>query len=197
MIQPRFSYHPWIPAMAECVFSGVRSEVYQWDQEMYDGSYSRFELLRCIDGSFTIPLTSEGKILVTEQEQPARDCLFLGLPGGSFDFPEENALVCAQRELLEETGYESHDWTHWHTFDGTGNIARFTHFYVAKNIVQIQDIRSDPGEKIRVFFVDFEEFLALSSDIRFHHHWSLIPLLYEARINSEKKEELRKLFFWA
>ena len=49
MIQPRFSYHPRIPAMAECVFSGVRSEVYQWDQEMYDGSYSRFELLRCID----------------------------------------------------------------------------------------------------------------------------------------------------
>lgn len=162
---------------------------------MYDGSHARFELLRFLDGAFTIAITSGGQILMTEQEQPAKEHSYLGLPGGSFDFPEEDALYCAQRELLEETGYESHDWTLWHTFDGTGNVATFTHFYVARNIIQIQDIRPDPGEKIRVFFVDFEEFLALSSDIRFHHHWSLIPLLYEARINREKKEELRRLFF--
>lgn len=131
---------------------------------MYDGSHARFELLRFLDGAFTIAITSGGQILMTEQEQPAKEHSYLGLPGGSFDSPEEDALHCAQRELLEETGYESHDWILWHTFDGTGNVATFTHFYVARNIIQIQDIRPDPGEKIRVFFVDFEEFLALSSD---------------------------------
>lgn len=195
MIQPRFTYHPRIPQQAQCVFSGVRSEVYQWDQEMYDGSYTTFELLRFLDGAFTIAITDEGKILITEQEQPAKDHPFLGLPGGSFDSPDEGALACAQRELLEETGYESHDWTLWHTFDGTGNVATFTYFYIARHIHQIQDIRSDPGEKIRTFTLDFEEFLMLSEDQRFHHHWSLIPLLYEARINTKKKEELRRLFF--
>ena len=38
-----------IPLNAEKVFSGIRTEIYQWDQEMYDGSIERFERMRFID----------------------------------------------------------------------------------------------------------------------------------------------------
>jgi len=132
---------------------------------------------------------------LTEQDQPAKSHSFLGLPGGSFDTPDEDPLVCAERELLEETGYMSADWALWHVFDGTGNVATNTYFYIARNVKKIQEISPDPGEKIRVFDVSFDELLDYSTDIRLHHHWSLIPLFYEARINPQKKEELRKVFF--
>jgi len=29
----------------------------------------------------------------------------------------------------------------------------------------------------------------------FHHHWNLLPILYEARLFPEKKEALRKIIF--
>lgn len=68
-----------IPDDAELVFDGVRARVYQWDQEMYDGSVARFERIRFLDGAFVIALTDKGTILLTLQEQPTRTP-FISLP---------------------------------------------------------------------------------------------------------------------
>jgi 8-oxo-dGTP pyrophosphatase MutT (NUDIX family) len=70
---------------------------------MYDGSISCFELVRFLDGAFTFAITQDKKILVTLQSQPSRTHAFLSLPGGAFDSPLEDPLLCAKRELLEET----------------------------------------------------------------------------------------------
>jgi hypothetical protein len=43
--------------------------------------------------------------------------------------------------------------------------------------------------------VSFDELLELSSDQRFHHHWNLLPIFYEARIDPDKKEALRKTLY--
>lgn len=74
-----FPPHPAIPVHAERVFSGVRSEVYQWDQVLYDGSIARFERIRYLDGAFVIPVLPNGRILLTQQEQPGRE-EFISLP---------------------------------------------------------------------------------------------------------------------
>ncbi len=76
-----FVPHHRIPTHAECVFSGIRSEIYQWDQKMYDGTSSTFEMVRFLDGAFTIAITPDHRILLTKQEQPAKQDVFLGLPG--------------------------------------------------------------------------------------------------------------------
>lgn len=44
---------------------------------MYDGSVRTFELLRFLDGAFTVAITSDHRILITEQEQPAKTHSFL------------------------------------------------------------------------------------------------------------------------
>lgn len=69
---------------------------------MYDGSISRFECIRFIDGAFVIPILPDGRILLTRQEQPGRS-EFISLAGGSFDSPDEDPRECAHRELREET----------------------------------------------------------------------------------------------
>jgi ADP-ribose pyrophosphatase len=69
---------------------------------MYDGTIKRFETIRFLDGAFVIPILPDGRILLTRQEQPLI-AEFISLPGGSFDYPEEDPLTCALRELQEET----------------------------------------------------------------------------------------------
>ncbi len=189
-----FKHHHNIPENAECVFSGVRSEIFQWDQIMYDNSFARFERVRFLDGSFVIAILPNDRILLTRQIQPWRH-EFISLPGGSFDTPDEDPTLCAWRELLEETGYTSNELVPWIRFDGTSNVMTYTHFYIARNCQRIQDIDPDPGEKIELFDVSFDEFLELSSHTGFHHHWNLLPIIYEARLYETKYSELKKIFY--
>ncbi len=189
-----FTHHHNIPNTAECVFCWVRSEVFQWDQVMYDGTLARFERVRFLDGSFVIALLPNQRIILTRQLQPWR-AEFISLPGGSFDYSEEDPLLCAKRELIEETWYASEEFVPWIRFDGTSNVMTYTHFFIARNCTWVQDIQPDSWEKIELFDVSFDEFLELSSVSAFHHHWNLLPILYEARLSKTKKDELKKIFY--
>lgn len=71
--------HPHIPENAKKVFSGVRADIYQWNQKMYDGSTEIFERIRFSDGAFVVPILKNGNILLTLQQQPARKP-FISLP---------------------------------------------------------------------------------------------------------------------
>lgn len=183
-----------IPPHAELVFSWIRSDIYQWDQEMYDGTIKRFESIRFLDGAFVIAILPDWHILLTRQEQPLIS-EFISLPGWSFDSPDEDPLDCACRELREETGYTSDTIIPWFEFSWTKNVNTSVHYYIARNCYKVGDVIPDAWEKIQVFTVSFDEFLELSSHPGFHHHWNLLPILYEARLSSEKKEQLRKIFY--
>lgn len=181
-----------IPVHAEKVFSWVRIDVYQWDQELYDGSITRFERARFLDGAFCIGITPEKNIIITEQEQPARKEPFISLPGWAFDSPNEDPLDCAKRELFEETGYESDEWKLWMVSEGTQNIIVNTYFYVAQNCRLIHEHKNpDHGEKIQVFTYAFDEFVWLCEDPRFVH-WTILPHLFSAKLHSEKYQELKE-----
>ena len=58
-----------IPRHAKRVFKGEIFEVYQWPQEMFDGSIKTFEMVRRPDTVATIAVI-EDKIIVLEEEQP-------------------------------------------------------------------------------------------------------------------------------
>ncbi len=183
-----------IPNNAELMFSWVRSQIYQWNQDMYDGSVRRFESIKFMDWAFVLPILPDGRILLTRQEQPWRN-EFISLPGGSFDSPDEDPLDCASRELREETWYVGTSMSEWMIFHGTSNVHTDVHYYIARGCIQVWDITPDGGEKIELFTVTFDEFLELSSDVRFHHHWNLLPILYEARLYLDKKEAFKKIIY--
>lgn len=60
-----------LPAHAKKVFQGKIFAVYQWEQALYDGSTAIFEKLARADAASVIPVTTDKKIIVTEQEQPS------------------------------------------------------------------------------------------------------------------------------
>ncbi len=181
-----------LPENAKVVFKGVIFEVWQWEQKMFDGTTATFERLKRPDTTTVIPVVGD-KILVLQQEQPDKAQSFSSIPGGRSEEGEE-PLVSAQRELLEETGYVSDDWTLWREQDPVAKIEWTVYTYIARNCSQKEAPRPDAGERISLRLVTFDEFLALADDPTFSEKELVVDLL-KARTDSTAKESLRKLLF--
>lgn len=156
------------PEDAKKVFEGVLFDVYQWPQEMYDGTIATFESLERRDTVTIIPVTADNKIIMTRQEQP-RFGTFWSLPGGIMD-PGEESFLAAQRELMEETGHFSDDWKEFFTSQPSGKIDWAAYVFIAKNCQLKADPTPDAGEKIKVELMDLDQFLEIMKDKTFRNH---------------------------
>lgn len=71
--------------------------------------------------------------------------------GGADDLSAEDGLSAAKRELMEETGYESDDWTHLMTLPANATIAdNYAYLYVAKNCRKVGGQSLDEMEFLHV-----------------------------------------------
>lgn len=180
-----------LPPQAKCVFKGVIFDVYQWEQEMFDGSHETFEMLKRPDTVAVITVVGD-KILVGEQEQPGI-ARFVSLPGGRVEMGEE-PLVAAKRELLEETGYASADWEPWFSFEPHQKIEWAVHCYIARAAKKVQEPHLDAGEKITTKLISFDEFIKLSED---DHFWGskFQATLLHLRLDPAKLAAFKKKLF--
>ena len=180
-----------IPDNAKKVFGGVLFDVYQWEQELFDGTKTLFEKLKRPDTVVVFPVLDDGKIILTEQEQPGKEP-FIGATGGRVD-EGEDVLEAAKRELLEESGYEASEFVLWDAQHPTSKIDWVVYTFIAKGLKKVADMNLDAGEKINLKLVDLDEFIEIAINKNFVEK-EIIPKLYEAKLYPEKKEELKKLF---
>lgn len=145
-----------IPKEAKKVFDGIIYDVYQWEQKMFDGSTATFEKLDRPDTVQIIPII-DGKIGYVKEQQPGHD-VTLGLVGGRVD-PGEKADDCAKRELMEETGLQSNDWSTLFTLSPIIKIRWDVYFYVARDCKIVAEPHLDGGEKIDIRYATFDEFV--------------------------------------
>jgi len=181
-----------IPQHAKRVFKGAIFDVYQWEQEMFDGTKETFEKLKRPDTVVIFPVLEDGRILLTEQEQPGKE-RFIGAAGGRVD-EGEGVLEAAKRELLEETGYEATEFILWDAQQPVSKIDWAVYTFVAKGMKKIADMNLDAGEKITLKPVSFDELLNLATDKNVYFAEKEIMMkLCEAKFSPEKKRELQKL----
>jgi len=180
-----------IPDNAKKVFGGVLFDVYQWEQELFDGTKTLFEKLKRPDTVVVFPVLDDGKIILTEQEQPGKEP-FIGATGGRVD-EGEDILEAAKRELLEESGYEASEFVLWDAQHPTSKIDWVVYTFIAKGLKKVADMNLDAGEKIKLKLVSLDEFIEIAINKNFVEK-EIIPKLYEAKLHPEKKEELIKLF---
>ncbi len=156
-----------LPQGAKKVFDGVIFDVYHWEQEQFDGTTKTFECIRRPNIAVIVPII-DGKILIIKEEQPGRPP-YWGLPAGRFDRNEEDPLVVAKRELLEETGMASESWRLIHEHAQTPLVVGTTYVFAADSCTVIQEPTLDQGgEKIHeTKLVTFDEFLHLHVDETF------------------------------
>lgn len=180
-----------IPDNAKKVFSGALFDVYQWEQELFDGSKATFEKLKRPDTVVVFPVLPDGRIILTEQEQPGKEP-FIGATGGRVD-PGEDILVAAKRELLEESGYEATELIFWDAQHPTSKVDWVVYTFIAKGLTKAADLHLDAGEKIKLKIVTLDELIDLALDVNFAEK-EITAKLFEAKLYPEKYQELKQLF---
>ena len=180
-----------IPDSAKCVFKGVIFDVYQWEQKLYDGATTTFEKLKRPDTVVIFPILPDGRILLTEQEQPGKEP-YIGACGGRVD-EGEDVLTAAKRELLEESGYEADEFILWDAQQPTSKIEWVVYTFIAKGLRKVADVHLDGGEKIQLTPVTFDEFIEVGSSRRFSEK-EIGGKVLEAKYDAVKRKDLEALF---
>lgn len=129
-----------------------------------------FYVLEAPEWINVIALTPDGKVVLVEQYRYGIEQPTLEIPGGMTDKGEE-PLEAAKRELLEETGYRSAEWS------GLGKVSsnpaimnNYTHLFLAEGCVFEGEVKNpDANERINVHLLPVEEFLELTADGTVHH----------------------------
>ena len=94
-----------------------------------------------------VALTAAGEIICFRQTKYGIDGLSLAVVGGYLE-PGEEPLAAAQRELLEETGYEASDWIDLGQYRVDGNRGAGTaHLFLAGGARRVAEPDADDLEE--------------------------------------------------
>lgn len=181
-----------LPEKAIKVFDWLIFDVYQWEQEMFDGSYKTFEKLKRNDTIDILVVTPDEKILILEEEQPWREPFIWLVWWTCEDW--EDPIYTAKRELLEETGLICNDIKLFKSYTISSKIDYKSNFYIASNPKQVWIQNLDVWEKIKIKYVTWEEFLDIISDDKFRV--KEVALEFLRYIYLWKENELKKMIFW-
>jgi len=181
-----------IPDNAKKVFGGVAFEIWQWEQEVFDGPKRTFEVAVRPDCSTVIAVVGD-RIIIQEQEQPHLTEPFISLPGGNFE-KNDDSLVCAKRELLEETGLVSSDWKEWFVIPLGFRVVCDNHFFIARNCTGNDIQNLDGGEKIKNKLITLDEFIDLRNNEKLLNV-DLVRYLERAAGSEIEKQKLKELLF--
>ena len=146
------------------------------------GDARPFYVLDLPDWINVIALTDDGRVPLVRQYRFGIEELTLEIPGGMCN-GDEDPLDAAKRELREETGYESDDWTAlgWvHPNPPLQNNR--CHTFLARSARKTSEPQLDPNERIEQALVPLAELPKRIEDGEITHALVLAAFqLYERR----------------
>jgi ADP-ribose pyrophosphatase len=145
------------------LLSGGFLEVHKDDVALPDGSQATREYIRHDGAVAVVPLLDEGPdpllVLVRQFRHPTGQIL-LEIPAGKRD-RDEAQLVCAQRELAEETGYAAREWAFaGEFFNAPAYSTEMIWIWLARGLVP-GPARPDAGEFVETVTMRLSELAAV------------------------------------
>ncbi|HKB61188.1 MAG TPA: NUDIX hydrolase [Gallionellaceae bacterium] len=135
---------------SELVYDGGFIKVRKDRAALPDGQVHTREYVMHPGAVAVLALLDNGNLLMERQFRYAPRREFVEIPAGKID-PGEDILVCAQRELLEETGYIASEWTHLTTaWPCIGYADERIEYFLARGLSH-QGRQLDDGELLEVF----------------------------------------------
>ena len=116
-----------------------------------------FHQVKMPESSVVVAKTPDGRMIMIKQYKHGVREVSLTLPGGLIE-EEEEPLVAAKRELLEETGYIADNWQSLGCFVananyGCGNV----HVFLAQNSKCVKEPNSGDLENMEILLMNHEE----------------------------------------
>ena len=119
----------------EVVFPGKIIRLEHWHVSLPNGETALREVAVHPGAAAVVALDEEGCVLMVRQHRIAVDRLTWEIPAGKLDSPDESPLVCAKRELSEETGYTAQTWRKLTCLETTpGFCNERIHIYLATGL---------------------------------------------------------------
>jgi ADP-ribose pyrophosphatase len=108
-------------------------------------------------GAVVLPLKSDSKIVLISQYRYPHNEILLELPAGKLE-KDEDPLLCATRELTEETGYTSNKITKLGKIYTTpGFCDEVLHIYLAEDLTHGNHAREEGEEGMEVVELTLDE----------------------------------------
>ena len=150
----------------ETMFKGRVFTVEVSKVELPDGRTSTREIVRHNGGAAIVALDDDRNIFLVRQFRIATGQEMLEIPAGKLEIGED-PLVCAKRELEEETGMQAGEVRHLFSMYATpGYCAERLHIYFADKLKSGQ-IHRDEGEFLHVIKMPFDEAYQMVMDGKF------------------------------
>jgi 8-oxo-dGTP pyrophosphatase MutT (NUDIX family) len=140
--------------------------------ELPDGRVMpRYYVIDFPDWVHVVALTADAQVVLVKQYRQAARETFWEVPGGTLDPRKvESPFEAAQRELQEETGYTSKEWTciGIHSPNPATQTNKI-HTYLALNCEKTHDLNLDPYEDLDVELKSVTEVKAMLRGGKFTH----------------------------
>jgi ADP-ribose pyrophosphatase len=183
-----------LPVSAKKVFSGVVFDVYQWEQEQFNGTTKTFEKLKRPDTVLIIPIMEDGSVVFSEEEQPGKQPFF-GFLGGRVE-DGESPEEAVRRELLEESGMVSDYLELIEAMQPASKIDWAVYTFVARNCRTVAGQSLDSGERIKLLHKGFDEAVATIAEDTFDDGiGKLSRMAIKAQYDENIKLEIRRLLY--
>ena len=130
---------------------------YDWQENPRNGYTVKATVLEAPDWVNVVALTPEGKLVVVKQYRFGIGEITVEIPAGIIE-EGENSQDAAARELLEETGYTSQEWTYlgW-VAPNPAYLDNRCHHWLAQDAQQTATPALDEGENLEVLVLSQEQ----------------------------------------
>ena len=160
---------------SEMKFDGKLIKV-TYDIADVNGKEAWREVVHHPGASAVVAIDDDNRIIMEKQFRYALNDYLLEIPAGKLDAGED-PLVCAKRELEEETGIIASEWISLGTIaTSPGFCNEVIHLYVAKGLSK-GEIHWDEDEYVEVERYTFDELLQCIKDEKIKDSKSLSALL--------------------
>jgi hypothetical protein len=144
-----------------------------------------FYTVKIQDAALIVAMTEKNHILLKSEYRYACGCEVIECPAGMVE-DSEDPRVTAERELYEETGYKSNDWTYLGpTWESTSKLTNTMHLYLARNCVKVSSQHLDINEHLSVTAVSLEEAVNMVMSGAINANSSAHAILRTARMMGE------------
>ena len=178
----------WKTISSENIIDEFHVTVKKDKVELPDGAViDDFYTVTIPDAAMIAAITVDGKILLKREFRYACGEDVIECPAGMFDKGENDPLVVAKRELLEETGYVSDDWTYFGpTWESTSKLTNRMHLFMAKDCVHVSEQDLDEHEHLTVIKIDLKEAVDMVLSGKINANSSAHLILRVARMMENK-----------